>query len=399
MKKYKMEIVILYRTVERKMKIKKVLFVATVVKTHIMVFHIPYLKWFKENGYETYVCANNDYENKEECVIPYCDHYYDLPFERSPLKLNNLKAYRQLKEIIDSNEFDIIHCHTPVGGVLTRLAARKARKKGTSVIYTAHGFHFYKGAPLKNWIVFYPIERLSLRWTDVLITMNEEDYLSAKKMIKRDICFFKTNGVGVDLQKFIPQTKEIKGQLREEYGYKDSDFILIYAGELSYRKNQDLVIRAVNLLKNKIPNIKLLLAGTGTLLQQYKQLVRTLGLEGNVEFLGYRNDINKLMLLSDIAVSSSRQEGLPVNVMEAMATGLPLVVTDCRGNRDLVRDGENGYVHQLDDFEQFANSINKLYQSRGLIIEFSNNGRRNVEKYSIENVLKEMENIYKKFVV
>ncbi|PKC51596.1 UDP-Glycosyltransferase/glycogen phosphorylase, partial [Rhizophagus irregularis] len=281
--------------------------------------------WFKENGYETHVCAKNDYDNKEDCVIPYCDNYYDFPFERSPFKFNNYKTYKKLKELIDSNEFDIIHCHTPVGGALTRLAAKDVRKKGTTVIYTAHGFHFYKGAPLINWFTYYLFEKLALSWTDGLITMNEEDYLSAKKMAKNSTMVFKVNGVGIDLEKFIPQTQDIKRQIRQEYGYKVDDFILIYAGELSYRKNQDLIIDAVSLLKNKIPNLKVLLAGAGPLSEHYKQKVIKLGIEENIEFLGYRMDVNKLMLLSDIAVSASRQEGLPVNIMEAMATGLPLV--------------------------------------------------------------------------
>lgn len=137
---------------------KKVLFVATIVKHHIMPFHIPYLKWFKNNGFETHVCAGNDYENKDECVIPYCDRYYDIPFKKSPYDLENIAAYRELKKTIDSNNYKIIHCHTPVGAALTRLAARNTRKSGTKVIYTPHGFHFFKGAPAINWIFSIPLK-------------------------------------------------------------------------------------------------------------------------------------------------------------------------------------------------------------------------------------------------
>lgn len=183
-------------------KEKKVLFVATVVKTHINVFHLPYLKMLKEMGYKTYVAAKNDFVN-EPCVIPYCDNYIDIPFERNPLNKNNISAYRMLKKVIDKENFDIIHCHTPVGGALTRIAARKSRKKGTKVIYTAHGFHFYKGAPLKNWLMYYPAERFCSYFTDALITINKEDYALAQRKMKAQKIYY-IPGVGIDLNKFQP---------------------------------------------------------------------------------------------------------------------------------------------------------------------------------------------------
>ena len=162
-------------------KSKRVLFVATVVKKHIMQFHIPYLKMFQEMGYETAVAAKNDYENPEDCHIPYCDRFFDLPFQRSPFHPDNVQCYKKLKAIIDAGDFSIVHCHTPVGGVLGRIAARNARKNGARVLYTAHGFHFYKGGPVKNRLLFYPIEKLCAHLTDVLITMNQEDYALARK--------------------------------------------------------------------------------------------------------------------------------------------------------------------------------------------------------------------------
>ena len=162
---------------------KKVLFAATVVKTHIMEFHIPFLRMFQQAGWETAVAARNDYEDPGDCVIPCCDRYYDIPFERSPLKPGNLRAYRDLKRVIDEGKYNLIHCHTPVGALLTRLAALRVRKKGTKVIYTAHGFHFYRGAPILNWLVYFPAEWLCGFFTDVLITINREDYAFAQKHI------------------------------------------------------------------------------------------------------------------------------------------------------------------------------------------------------------------------
>ena len=154
---------------------KRVLIIATVVKTHIMQFHIPTLKLFKDMGWETAVAARNDYENPEDCQIPYCDRFYDIPFERSPFMPQNVECYKKLKDVIDQGDYQIIHCHTPVGGVLGRLAARKARKKGTRVLYTAHGFHFYQGAPLKNWLMYYPVEKLCSFFADDIITVSPKN--------------------------------------------------------------------------------------------------------------------------------------------------------------------------------------------------------------------------------
>jgi len=372
---------------------KKVLFVATVVKKHINVFHLPYLKWFQQNGYETHVCAGNDFENKDDLVIPYCDKYYELPFQRSPFKMENIYVYKKLKKIINENNYDIIHCHTPMGGALVRLAAKESRKNGTKVIYTAHGFHFFKGAPLKNWLIYYPIEKLLSKYTDCIITINNEDYQVAKNKFKAESIKL-VNGVGININKFSPPTLEFKLKLRNEYGYKENDLILIYVGELSYRKHQDLLINTVSEVASKIPNIKLLLVGTGDLLEQYQQLVNKLELKNKVEFLGFRNDVDKLMSLSDIAVSSSRQEGLPVNIMEAMATGLPLVVTDCRGNRDLVKPNENGFLIGIDEAEKFSVAVEEIYKSKILKQKFREKSLDCIKSYSLESIIREMGKIY-----
>lgn len=370
---------------------EKVLFTAT-VDGHILNFHIPYLKWFKEQGYEVHVASNGDSD------IPFADVKYNIPFERSPYKLVNLKAYKQLKKIISDNSYKLIHCHTPMGSVLTRLAARNARRKGTKVIYTAHGFHFFKGAPIKNWLLYYPVEKWLSRYTDCLITINDEDYQCAVKKNFKAGFIKKINGVGIDLNKFTPQTEELKIKLREEYQFDKNDFILMYAAELNYNKHQDLLINVVNLLKDKIPNIKLLLAGTGKLRKQYEEQIRAKNLQKYVKLLGLRKDIPKLLRLSDIVVASSRREGLPVNVMEAMATGLPLVVTKTRGHIDLVKHGINGFVVGIDDIKGFANAINKLYKFETLRENFGKKNLELIKEYSIENVIEQMKEIYRLYI-
>lgn len=322
---------------------KKVLFVATVVKTHIMEFHIPYLKMFKEMGWETAVAARNDYENPADCVIPYCDTYYNIPFERNPLKPGNLTAYQSLKKVIDEGEYDIIHCHTPVGAMLTRLAAKQARKRGTKVFYTAHGFHFYKGAPAVNWLLYYPVEKWLSRYTDVLITINKEDYERAKSFKAGKVCY--VPGVGIDLKKFNVGYVD-KNEKREEIGVHADDFVLLSVGELIPRKNHEVVIRAMSVLKqaDKLAHLEYVICGRGTYESELKKLAEELGVADHIHFLGYRIDIAEICNCADLFVFMSHQEGLPVALMEAMAGGVPAICSNIRGNTDLIENNVSGLI-------------------------------------------------------
>lgn len=368
---------------------KKVLFTAT-VDSHIELFHVPFLKWFKEQGYEVHVATNGNNN------IPYCDKKIKISFERSPYKINNLKAIKSLEKIIDKENYDIIHTHTPMGSVVTRLAARKARKNGTRVIYTAHGFHFYKGAPLLNWLLFYPVEKILARYTDDLITINKEDYHLAKNKFKTNVYY--VPGVGIDENKFnFKMSNKEKNELRESLGLKADDFVMIYPAELSVRKNQEWLINSIKDLIINNFNIHLLLPGRDNLNGKIQLLVKTLGLEKNIHFLGFRNDIPKLLMISDIAISSSKQEGLPVNIMEAMYLGLPIIATDCRGNRDLVENGKNGFIIDTGDSNMLNLCINKLYKSIGDKEIFKKHNQELIKNYLLSNILIDMKKIYNKF--
>lgn len=367
---------------------KKVLFTAT-VDSHIELFHVPFLKWFKDQGYEVHVATNGDNN------IPYCDKKIKISFERSPYKINNLKAIKSLKKIIDKENYDIIHTHTPMGSVVTRLAARKARKNGTRVIYTAHGFHFYKGAPLLNWLLFYPVEKILARYTDDLITINKEDYHLAKNKFKTNVYY--VPGVGIDENKFnFKMSNKEKNELRESLGLKADDFVMIYPAELSVRKNQEWLINSIKDLIINNSNIHLLLPGRDNLNGKIQALVKEFGLENNIHFLGFRNDIPKLLMISDIAISSSKQEGLPVNIMEAMYLGLPIIATDCRGNRDLVEDGKNGFIIDIGDSNMLSLCINKVYKSLDKEI-FKKYNQELIKNYLLSNILIDMKKIYNKF--
>lgn len=369
----------------------KILFVTTISDT-VNAFLIPHIKWLIDHGNEVGVAFNTIQEVNPELVSLGCK-VHPINFQRNPLKKENLAAYKEIKRTMIDEGYSLVHVHTPVASFLTRLACRNI--DNVQVLYTAHGFHFFKGAPKKNWALYYTLEKVVARWTDGIITMNEEDYHSAKRLkLRTTNAIYKIHGIGLDLNKFRPQTVETKVQLRREYGYGTEEYILIYVGELSYRKNQDLLIESVSRIKEDIPQIKLLLVGDGERMNEYKEMVSRLGVEKNVELLGYRTDVHQLMTISDVAISTSRQEGLPVNVMEAMATGLPLIVTDCRGNRDLVDSGENGFVVGVNDVNACANSIVNLYHSIELRNEFAGKNREYIQKYSLNQVLNEMKEIY-----
>ena len=374
----------------------KVLYVTTISRT-VNAFLVPHIQALLDQGHTVDIACNIVSPIEEQLLERGCK-IFNIEFQRSPLTKKNYMAYKQLKKLIQEGEFDLVHTHTPVASLLTRLACRNI--SNVKVLYTAHGFHFFKGAPLKNFLIYYTLEQISAKYTDAIITINQEDYVLANKFkLKKTNSVFKTHGVGIDLNKFSSRDANEKINLRKEYGYKSNDFILFYAAEMNSNKHQDLLIDVVHLLKNKIPNIKLLLAGKGALKEKYEDQAKKLGIQDNVQFLGFRKDIFQLLKISDIAVASSRREGLPVNVMEAMATGLPLVVTDCRGHRDLVKNNENGYSLKINDVEGFANAILRLYKSEELRQTFGNKSLEMVKDYSLETVLKEMELIYSKFGV
>ena len=366
-------------------KPKKVLFTATVVKTHINVFHLPYLKWFKEQGYEVHVAAKNDFIN-EPCIIPNCDKYYDVKFARFPFSKTNIKAYKQLKKLIQENNYDIIHCHTPVAGVLTRLAARK--NKNTTVIYTAHGFHFFKGAPLLNWLIYYPVERFCARFTDKLITINKEDYERAKRFsLRKNGKVYYVPGVGINLEKIENLKVDIK-QKKKELVIPEDIPVLLSVGELIKRKNHKTVLKALSQIKDK--NFIYLICGRGVLKEYLYNLTKQLGLESKVKFLGFRKDIAEICKVTDLFIFPSYHEGLPVALMEAMAAGLPVIASNVRGNRDLIAK-EN--LFEPDDIETLKNLIEKrleLVKQK----ELRKVSYINLKQYSLKNVLKQMAEIY-----
>lgn len=356
---------------------KKVL-IATTVSGFVPQFEMNNVRILQEMGYEVHYASNfhnvsygTDNHRLEGTGII----LHQIDFARSPFQWKeNKKAYEQLKQLLKQYSFSLIHCHTPVGSVLTRLVAKPYRKKGTKVIYTAHGFHFYKGAPLQYWLLFYPIERWLANDTDVLITMNEEDFQRAKKFCKRKHTKVEhIFGVGIDVSYWSGEnlTKEerekIRKQKREElYILKESTMILS-VGELIPRKNHEAVIRALAKEKQKGNyNFVYVICGQGVLKEELLYLTKQCDLSDQVLFLGYREDIRELLYASDMFVFPSKQEGMPMALMEAIAAGVPAKASDIRGNRELLRlqEEKKENIDALDclDSSTIEKKMREIYQ-------------------------------------
>lgn len=377
---------------------KKALLTAS-VHYHFTAFHFPLIDLLHENGFTVEIAAKAHPEKDPvERLTDRIEALHNIDFDRSPFSKKNIAAYKALKRLIDEGEYDVIHCNTPAVGILTRLAARKARKRGTKVIYTAHGFHFYKGASKLNWLLFYPIEKLCGNFlTDCLITIGDEDESRARRL-KLCKTVRRIHGVGVDGEKFTEVSPEEKQKLRQQYGYTDSDIICLCTGELNANKNQQLLVNALVELQESCPNFKILFAGAGDKLDELKALAKKLGVEDRAIFMGYRTDVDSLIKLSDFITSVSFREGLPVNIIEGMFAAKPAVVTHNRGHNELVADFGSGIFIPADDAGSVAIALETLAKNEALRLEMGKKAKERAQKYSSERVKKELEDIYKEII-
>lgn len=366
----------------------KILYVANVYR-HITSFHMPYLKWLKSQGFEVHVAGSGDESIPKWTDVPYVDKNFDISIKRSPYSFQNIKAYKQLKGIVESEKYDIVHCHTPMGGVLGRLASRGLRKQGTKVIYTAHGFHFCKGAPKINWLIYYPVERFLSRYTDVLITMNKEDADIVQKFKCRE--HYSIPGIGFDVAKFknVEVDKEKK---REELEILEEEFVVISVGDLTKRKNHQSVIKAISKLDSS--DIKYIICGKGVLEHELKQLCLEHELSEKVIFLEYRTDINEILKSSDVFVFPSLHEGLAIAGLEAMAAGVPVVASNRRGVSDYCIDEKTSLLCEPMDSDCIARSISRIRNEKGLAERLTEEARKAIERFDISNAMSEMQNIY-----
>lgn len=370
----------------------KILFVANIHK-HFRAFHILYIEYLQSQGYEVHVAANDGVTRVDEA-----DKQFDICINRNPFSTANIKAVRELKNIIKKEQYDLIHCHTAMGSVVARLAAKSFRKKGLKVLYTAHGFHFYKGSPKKYWMLYYPMEKYLSRYTDGIITINREDYDLLESRNFKNAHSFLINGVGVRRKNFHPITIDEKLSLRALNGVLKDDFILVYAAEYIHRKNHDFLIESIMSLKAKIPNLKMLLAGRGQRFEEIKGLIQQKQLQETVFQLGFRTDIDAIYKLSDVGISTSKQEGLGLNLVEEMMCGLPVVATIDRGHKEVVDHNENGFLYEQNNHQQFQDYIIQLYKDKELRKAMGVAAQEKAEKFEMDNCLSQMAKIYNQFL-
>lgn len=368
----------------------KILYVTTISNT-LNAFLIPHIKMLLDEGHQVSVACSiqqplNIFFEKHDIPI------YEIPFDRSPISNNNRLAYKRFKNLVKKENFDIIHTHTPVASMIVRMACRKAKSK---VFYTAHGFHFFKGAPLKNWLVYYPIEYILSFWTDELITINKEDEIRAKSLHAKHVSYLP--GVGVDIEK-INHIEVNKSEKRRQLGLKDSDIVLLSVGELNDNKNHRVVLDAIsssNLRDNE--NIKYVICGEGPNREKLLQLAKKYGLENQTVLLGYRKDVYEIMKICDIFIFPSKREGLPVSVIEAMACQLPVITSEIRGSIDLI-DEEGGYLFNPMDGMELSNNIKKMLDNYEKRKQFGYYNYSKSTQYSWNIVQKCMNKIYNRVV-
>ena len=381
---------------------KKVLLVASV---------ISFIEWFnKENvdflneelGCEVHIACNFDYMKDTDLdrTKLYIEKLkskgivlHNVAFARSPFRLSNLKAFRELTEIILRENFELIHCHTPTVSMMTRVAAKKARKQGTVVMYTCHGFHFHKASSKKNWLMYYPVERYLSRFCDYIVTINKEDYNRAKGFHCRNVRYIPS--VGVDIKR-ISNLRVDKEAKKREIGVPPDKTLIISAGELIERKNHEVIIRA--LAKINDPDIYYAIAGKGELKEYLINLTKELGVADRVRFLGFRTDIFELYHAADISAFPSKIEGLGLAGVEAMAAGVPLVSSNVHGILDYVIDGKTGYAIDPKDVDGYAKAIKILADDPELRENMRKNCVKAVEPFEISNALNVMWDIYKEIL-
>jgi len=364
----------------------KILYVTTISNT-VNTFLIPHIKTLLDERHQVDVAFNVEQEVKPEIYQLGCK-VYELEFNRFPLSRDNFSAYKRFKKIIISEGYDLVHTHTPVASVIVRLVCRNLNN--VRVFYTAHGFHFFKGAPLINWLVYYPVEKWLARYTDTLITINQEDYARAKNKFKSKRVEY-IPGVGLDIERFR-NTVVDKRAKRQEIGVPQDSFVILSVGELNRNKNHEVIIKAISKINN--PKIHYVICGKGPRETYLKNILTEFGVGENVHLLGFRKDIPEIYKISDVFAFPSLREGLGMAALEAMACGLPLVTSNIHGIVDYSIDNKTGFSCNPKEQNGFIKALEKLTKSEELCKSYAKFNIDAVQKYELSIVSEKLKIIY-----
>lgn len=343
-----------------------------------------------EKGWIVHVSSAND-----GGVIPFVHKEIDIPVRRSPFHLDNIQAIKKLQSVIEEEHYDVVHCHTPIGAMVARLAAKDARRKmGTKVIYTTHGLHFYKGAPLKNWLLFYTAEKFLAQYTDAIVSINDEDRSNIARFFPEIKQQYIISGIGCDVKRFQNVDLSLKDELRAKYGYDKNDFICIYIASFCDRKNHKFILSHLQRALEKMPHLKYLFLGEGETEEACKRMVEKLGLQDRVEFAGFQLDVTDYLTIADVGISTSKTEGLGMGLIEEMYAQLPVLATRVRGHNEFIKHEETGLLFTLNDSNDYIEKLYSLYQNRDLRERLGRCASQHIDCYYVENIIKQMDAIY-----
>ncbi|MCD8020628.1 MAG: glycosyltransferase [Clostridiales bacterium] len=363
-----------------------------VTSTDLMMiqFLIPHVKYLTEQGWKIEVACSPVGNRLQEVrqVLKGISPVHVVHLYRNPAKPGNLHGYRELRHLIQKGSWDVIWTNEPVMGVMTRLAARTARRAGTRIVYMVHGFHFYKGAPKLNWMLYYPIERVMSRFTDTIVTINHEDYKRASRMHARNVKYI--HGIGVDTSRL--HRSETRCNIRQEIGVGEDDFLVLSVGELNKNKNHKVIIKALGLLEDK--KIHYIICGKGDQREALERLAESEGINKNIHFMGYRKDVVDIYHQVDVFAFPSYREGLGLASLEAMYNGIPLITSNMRGPKDYMKNGVTGFMCAPDDSAAFADAIQRLKENSILKLKCGAHNKIVVKPYCLENVKEEVKKVF-----
>lgn len=364
-----------------------------ITSTDLMMiqFLVPHVINLADNGYEIEIACSNvggKIEQIKQRLKNAVKKIYVVKLQRNPFTFRNFSGYKEMKQIINNGAYDIIWTNEPVMGVVTRLAAKLARRRGAKVLYMVHGFHFFTGAPIINWLIYYPVEKIMAKYADMIVTVNHEDYKRARSMNVKRVEYI--HGIGINTDRLSAENNSV--DIRKELGLSSEDFLIISVGELNKNKNQKTIIKALAEIKDL--KIHYILCGKGNQLESLKKQVIAEGLEKQIHFLGYRTDVLDICRQADVYVMPSYREGLPVASLEAMYCGLPLLTSNIRGLVDVMENGSSGYIYSPDDYKGFADGLCKLLADPELRNKMGKRNQEYVKQYCIDATKKEVLDLY-----